>query len=276
MHDTLKKRITFTLNGTEVEADNRAALIDVAMEHGIRIPTLCHHVALEPYGACRLCTVEMTQRGRTKFVTACNFPVSEGIAIETDTDRVKSVRKLIVETLLARCPGVKILQDLADEMGIPKPRFPQGDEKCILCGLCVRACTEIVGADAIGFSGRGIDRQVTTPFEIDSHRCIGCGACAFVCPTGAINEELEAVLRFKEKDGADRLCRYTLMGIAEAAICSNNYQCWRCEIDQRYREMLQTHPVFAARGLDMEPVRNYFAELGELNANNSKGKKEKN
>ena len=106
MHNTEKKRIKFTLNGVEIEADNRAPLIDVAAEHGIRIPTLCHHVGLEPYGACRLCTVEMKRRNRTKFVTACNFPVEEGISIETDSERVKNIRKLIVETLLARCPGV--------------------------------------------------------------------------------------------------------------------------------------------------------------------------
>ena len=160
-------------------------------------------------------------------------------------------------------------------MGIVKPRFAEGEEKCILCGLCVRVCNEVVGANAIGFSDRGTNRKVSRPFEIDVEKCIGCGACAFICPTDAINEELQAVLRFMQKDGADRWCRYTLMGIAEAAICSNNFQCWRCEVDQRYREMLDTHPVFAAADLDMEVIKNYFTELSELNAGKSEEKKSK-
>ncbi len=275
MHHNGKKRIKFTLNGVEVEANNRAPLINVAAEHRIRIPALCHHAGLEPYGACRLCTVEMKRRGRTRFVTACNFPVEENISIETDSERVRNIRKLIVETLLARCPGVKILRDLADEMGIDKPRFAVGDDDCILCGLCVRVCSEIVGANAIGWSGRGANRKVSRPFEIDIERCIGCGACTFICPTDAINEELQAVLRFKDRDGAERWCRYTLMGIAEAAICSNNFQCRRCEIDQHYRETLDTHPVFAARDLDMKSVKSYFSELREINAGKNKTKKKK-
>jgi bidirectional [NiFe] hydrogenase diaphorase subunit len=273
MHDTGDKKIRFILNGVKVEAQNRASLIDVAAEQGIAIPTLCHHVGLEPYGACRLCTVEMEKRGRTKFVTACNFPVEEGISIKTNSARVKQIRRLIVETLLARCPGVPLLVRLAEEMGIEKPRFVEGSDRCILCGLCVRVCNEIVGANAIGFSGRGVERKVSRPFEIDIERCIGCGACAFICPTDAINEELQAVLRFKETDGAKRWCRYTLMGIAEAALCTNNFQCWRCEIDQRYRDMLKTHPVFAAKDLDMEIVKKYFAELRELNAFDKKSSK---
>lgn len=266
MHDTSDKKIKFFLNGVEVEAQNRATLIDVAADNGIIIPTLCHYIGLEPYGACRLCTVEIEKRGRTRFVTACNFPVEKGISVKTDSERVKHIRKLIVETLLARCPGVPFLQKLGKEMGIDKPRFIEGNEKCILCGLCVRVCNEIVGANAIGFSGRGIERRVSRPFEIDIEKCIGCGACAFICPTDAIDEELQAVLRFKDEDGAKRWCRYTLMGIAEASLCSNNFQCWRCEIDQRYRDMLETHPVFAARGLDIEAVKNYFSELKEKNA----------
>jgi heterodisulfide reductase subunit A len=134
--------------------------------------------------------VEMVSRGRTRLVTACTYPVEEGLAVTTDSPKVLSVRKTIVELLLARCPDVPLLQSLAREHGIDKPRLKKTkDDNCILCGLCVRICAERMGASAICFVGRGVDRKVDTPFHIQSEVCRTCGACAFVCPTGAINLE---------------------------------------------------------------------------------------
>jgi len=181
--------VKLTIDGQEVEVEKGLSVLEAANKVGIKIPTLCYHPAVSAYGACRICTVEIIRKGRSRLTTACTYPVQEGIEVKTNSGKVKKARKLIIEMLLARCPNVKVIQDLAKQMGVEKVRFPQENEDCILCGLCVRVCKEVIGADAIGFVSRGIDRKVATPFEIQSDTCIGCGACAMVCPTGAIKIE---------------------------------------------------------------------------------------
>ncbi len=178
--------ITFKLNGQTVQGEEGQYILQVAEKYGVDIPTLCHHKALEPAGMCRLCTVELFDGRRSRFVTACNYPIWEGMEVQTDSEMVHQGRKLIVEMLLARCPEVPLLQKIAEDYGIGEPRFKKEEDSCILCGLCTRVC-ERMGANAISLTGRGVDMRVDTPYGVNSDDCLACGACASVCPTGHID-----------------------------------------------------------------------------------------
>ena len=177
------------IDGKEVEAREDMTVLQAAKSAGIEIPTLCYHEALSPYGACGLCTVEIASAGRTRLVPSCLYPVEEGLVVNTETPQVVKARKMIVELMLARCPGVQEIQELAQEYGVERPRFEPEEERCILCGLCTRICEEVVGVSGINFHKRGFEREVTTPFAELSEVCTACGACAKVCPTGAITLE---------------------------------------------------------------------------------------
>ncbi len=182
------KEVTLRIDDKEVKAKEGATILDVARKVGIDIPTLCYTSALSPFGACRICSVEITdKRGRKRIVTSCNYPVEEGLVVSTKSEEVLKTRKLLLELLLARCPKVKKIQDLAREYGVQKPRFwiEDAEEDCILCGLCTRVCEERIGVYAINFAKRGVEREVTTPYNSFSDDCIGCGACALVCPTNS-------------------------------------------------------------------------------------------
>ncbi|MBU0701089.1 FAD-dependent oxidoreductase [bacterium] len=183
--------VEFTINGQRVQAEKDTVVLEAASAMGIRIPTLCNHKALEPYGGCRLCMVEINAGGRRRVVASCLYPVAEGIEVITDSSRILKIRGHILELLLAREPESPVLKDIAREMGLVQTRFKTNSAlkngKCILCGKCVRVCHEIMGVGAIGFVNRGWRRHVDVPFEIRSEVCMGCGACEKVCPTGAIN-----------------------------------------------------------------------------------------
>lgn len=176
------------IDGTEIEVERDRWALDVIHEMGIPIPTLCHHPALEPYGACRLCVVEITRGKWTWLATSCDLPIREGLSIRTNTPEVIKSRKMAIELLWARAPQAECIQKLAGELGVEKPRFSMRDDlgKCILCGLCVRVCDKLIGVSAISFVNRGINRKISTPFNSASNDCIGCNACVAVCPTGHI------------------------------------------------------------------------------------------
>jgi heterodisulfide reductase subunit A len=178
--------VEVTIDGRNVQIEKDRTVLDAARKLNIDIPTLCHHEALEPYGACRLCLVEATQGKRTRIVTSCNYPVSDGLDVRTNTDKVVKLRRGVAELLLARCPNSPEVRAMAAKLGVDETPFKKSDEQCILCGLCVRVCRDVMGVGAIGFVNRGSKREISTPFKEMSDVCVSCGACAFVCPTGAI------------------------------------------------------------------------------------------
>jgi len=183
-------KVKIKIDGHAIEMEEGAYVLEGARNLGIYIPTLCYYPYMTPYAACRICAVEARDgKGWSKIVTACNYPVWEGLEVYTSTPRVMNARRVNLEMLMSRCAPVPILQQLAEQFGIDKPRWGTGEDTCILCGLCVRVCDEVVGAHALAFSDRGIYRKVDTPFGGQSDDCILCGACAKVCPTGHIKLE---------------------------------------------------------------------------------------
>ncbi|MDQ7778900.1 MAG: 2Fe-2S iron-sulfur cluster-binding protein [Planctomycetota bacterium] len=242
---------SLTIDGTQATVESGSTVLDAAKKLGIEIPTLCHHEHLLPYGACRLCTVEITQRGATRLQAACAYPAEEGISVRTNSSRILKGRKLMMHFLLSRCPDVPAVRKKAAEFGITRPRFAPKNEKCILCGMCVRVCNEVLGASAIGFADRGIFRRVEPAFAQPSEACLGCGACTFVCPTGHIQMESQTRDFWRDKLGAEqRQCRYARMGLVAHKVCPRSFQCQKCEVDQAMEETLKTHPAFVARPVE--------------------------
>jgi len=204
------KSVHLTINDMSITVPEGTSLLHTAREMGIYIPTLCFLEDLSPGGACRLCIVEISNPTRNPEVSwidsACVCPVTEGLSVRTDSPRVIRERKLILELLLSRAPRSEQIKKLAVEYGIEESPFTSADEgqsNCILCGLCIGVCNEIIGADAIGTAKRGIRKEVTSPYKIASSLCIGCLACEDVCPTGVIKFELEKNRLIKDDWGVD-------------------------------------------------------------------------
>jgi heterodisulfide reductase subunit A len=188
--------VTLTIDGKQVEVLEDTSILKAAEKAGIWIPTMCYSDYFEPYGVCRLCSVEAVRGKRSRVVTACNYPVREGITVLTNSEKVKWIRKIIMELTLSRWPNVRVVREMAEKLGIEKPRFvslerDEAEDACILCGMCVNMCNEVVKAGVLGFSNMGIRREVVLPFNERSDRCIVCGACVYVCPSGHIKTVIE-------------------------------------------------------------------------------------
>jgi len=236
---------TMTINGIEVEIERGTTVLEAARFLGVPIPTLCHEDGLAPYGACRLCVVEIVNGTKKTLQTACTYPAQDGLAVYTHSARVERARKLLIELYVATCPQSKRIQDLASAMGVRQCRYEAKNYSCIQCGLCVRMCEEQMMAGAIGFSGRGLHRMVHRPFDMTSDTCRQCGACLYICPT--------CELRCAGPQAESTLCNGCL-NIATAcfqtydnAMCSLD-PCHACEIAGPFRSDV------LVRNLTAEPV----------------------
>ncbi len=222
------KKNTININGREVEFNDQRNLLEVIRSANIEIPTFCYHSELSTYGACRMCVVDIEGRG---IVTSCTIKPEAGLKVKTHTKEVRDIRKIALELLLAnhdkscttcvKSASCK-LQDLAHKLGVDKVRFKMTEEvkpidfssdalvrdnnKCILCGDCVRACYEIQGIGAIDFIHRGSKVSVSPAFGKDLAKveCVDCGQCARVCPTGAITPKFQINEVWKEIDNPNK------------------------------------------------------------------------
>ena len=188
--------VTINIDGQHIKVIEETTILKAAEQAGIWIPTMCHCEYFEPYGVCRLCSVEVVRGKRSRIVTACNYPVRGGLTVYTKSDRVVWIRKMIMELMVSRWPNVPVVREMAEKLGVGAPRFAslERDESptaCILCGMCVNMCNDVVKAGVLGFANTGINREVVLPFGQQTDRCIVCGACAKVCPTGHITMVLE-------------------------------------------------------------------------------------
>ncbi len=183
--------VKLTINGQAVEAREGQTVLEAAKGAGIEIPTLCFVEGLPGYGSCRLCLVEIKQGKWSKMVISCLYPVEDGLAVETENERVSKHRKIVLELLAARWD--KIPQHLVDKYHVDLERFEKHTTYCVLCGLCVRHCTEVEGKNVLGFVSRGTERQVVLYPELAVKHCPTCGGgempCLNVCPTGVITSE---------------------------------------------------------------------------------------
>ncbi len=181
--------IELTINGKKNQFPEGKTLLECIESVGIKLPTLCYHKALTPYGACRLCLVEVSQNGRSSIQASCTYPAINNLTVNTDTERVKKTRKIMIELLLTRCPDSEVIKQIAEEYGVKETRFEKKNDDCFLCGLCVRMCEQRMGISAISFANRGSNRKVSPPFDAVSDVCQTCGACVSICPTERIKLE---------------------------------------------------------------------------------------
>jgi NADH dehydrogenase/NADH:ubiquinone oxidoreductase subunit G len=181
--------ITITVDGRECRCEPGEFLAGVAARNGIHIPTLCGaSAALLGRGCCRVCIVEIIEAGRRRTVTSCIYPISQPCEVITASEKILRERGMVLALLQHLAPESELIAKMSKQYAVPGAgqlvANPDGG-KCILCGLCVEAC-EALGASAISTVGRGVSKKISTPYDDQSPYCLGCGACAAICPTGNI------------------------------------------------------------------------------------------
>lgn len=201
--------IVLQIDGKEVAAKEGMTILEAAQSVGISIPTLCNHEKLHPYGACRICAVEADARGRTNVVAACVYPVEQDLVVRTRTEKLDSIRKVLLEQMLAHAPDSVQLEELAKVYGADKNRFAKEPSFCILCGLCVRYCAEVKKKNAIGYIDRGPRREISFVRDVAAKECWDCKECFPLCPTSALQAAYvltEAMILNSVPASADASC----------------------------------------------------------------------
>jgi NADH dehydrogenase/NADH:ubiquinone oxidoreductase subunit G len=193
--------VELIIDGEPVVAPEGSSLLTAARAAGRNVPGLCHHDAVPANASCRLCQVEIRRPGRdwTQLTTSCDYPVSAGLTVVTDSPRIRELRAMNLRLLLRRAPEAPVLWAIAERLGVTEPLFaPVTDAPlpdCILCELCVRVCSA-AGYDALAVSGRGSGKYVGPAFgRAAAEDCVGCASCVEACPTSCIAMEDTATTR---------------------------------------------------------------------------------
>ncbi len=192
--------VNLNIDGAIVRTAKGTNVLDAAIEYGICIPHLCHVPNLSDIGACRLCVVENIIDGRSRITTSCTLNAEEGMVIRANTEKIRHLRHNIAELLVAQAPNSRAIQDIAVRCGVTQVRYPFHNDNCILCGRCVRVCTDVWKARAIGFVGRGNERHVDHPFGVRPESCKQCENCVQICPMTIVPCDGPM------KTGQERLC----------------------------------------------------------------------
>lgn len=227
------------VDGVEFDVEG-GKLLKALLDLGFEIPHICYHEAIGSYGACRLCLVEVEEKGEWKVLPSCATDVREGMKIRTRSERIEKLRRGIIE-LLAKYTSSDLVRQLASLYGIEV----EGERKCVLCGLCVNVCSIL--ANAISFEGRGIKKRVSPPFGDVTEFCRGCLACVNVCPTGAIRFEDGRILV------GDRVIAQHEM--LKCKICGKPV------ISRKHAEDLGLSEILCERCRTLEKARDYAKSL---------------
>lgn len=228
----MSELVTLTIDGARIRAPQGTSVLDAALEAGICIPSLCHVRGLTPTGACRLCVVEVVKNGNSKITASCTLEATEGMVILAHTTKILKIRKNLAEMLVAEAPNSRAIQDVAARCGVRTVRYPFRHENCVLCGRCVRACSEMWRSNSLGFVGRGYDRHVALPFNQRPEYCKQCNACIDLCPMtiGPCDGPM--------KPGEEYLCAKceSQLSMAEAIVDT----CVFCRLGEGFNCMRQT------------------------------------